>query len=107
MKKLAFAMVIVLVAVSLTGCRTIGQDFDQQVISRIEKGKTSRAQVQDWLGAPYEKGLQGKYVIWTYRFIKASMQDENSKELTIWFEKNGRVNTFSYTTNFAPWQVSK
>ncbi len=107
MKKLAYAMAIVLVAVSLTGCRIIGQDFDQEVISRIEKGKTTKAQVQDWLGAPYEKGLEGGLETWTYRFITASLMEESTKGLTIWFEKDGKVNTYSYTTNFAPWQVAK
>ena len=44
---------------------------------------------------------------WTYRFIKADLTSEISKELTIWFEKSGVVNTYSYTTNHSPWQVSK
>lgn len=107
MKKLTYAMAIVLVAVSLTGCRIVGQDFDQEVILRIQKGKTTKAQVQDWLGAPYEKGVESGLETWTYRFIKATLMEEESKGLTIWFEKDGKVQTYSYTTNFAPWQVAK
>ncbi len=107
MKKLAYAMAIVLVAVSLTGCRTIGQDFDQEVISRIDKGKTTKAQIQDWLGVPFEKGVQGGLETWTYRFITATLMEEDTKELTIWFEKEGKVNTYFYSTNFAPWQIAK
>ncbi len=107
MKRIMYSLAVVLLVVMATGCRTIGKDFDQQVVTRIEKGKTTKAQVQDWLGAPYEKGMQEGLESWTYRFIKATINKEDSKELTIWFEKSGVVNASSYTTNFAPWQVSK
>ena len=107
MKRVVYSLAVVVLMVMATGCRTIGQDFDQQVVTRIEKGKTTKAQIQDWLGAPYEKGIQEGLDLWTYTLIKATISDETKKDLSIWFEKSGVVNTFTYTTNYAPWQVSK
>ncbi len=107
MKRVVYSLAVVVLMVMATGCRTIGKDFDQQVVTRIEKGKATKTQIQDWLGAPYEKGMQEGLELWTYTFIKATVSDETKKELSVWFEKSGVVNTFTYTTNFAPWQVSK
>ncbi|MFQ5913061.1 MAG: outer membrane protein assembly factor BamE [Nitrospinota bacterium] len=108
MKRLIYSCVVVLMAASLAGCVTSGRDFDQQVITQIEKGKTTKAQVQDWLGSPYERGLEGQIETWTYRFWSGALGGEKrSKALTVWFEKNGRVKTFSYTTDYAPWQISQ
>ncbi len=109
MKRLAYLGVVVLLAISVAGCVARGRDFDEQVIPRIVKGKTTKAQIQDWLGSPHERGLQEGLETWTFRLMKnlGPFTQEQTKELTVWFEKSGVVNTFSYTTNYAPWQVSK
>jgi len=107
MNRLVRSGVVVLLAVVLAGCWTVGQEFDQQVLPDIVKGKTTRAQVQDWFGSPYEKGLQGQYVTWTYRYIRVEFGKDRSKELVVYFNKDGVVHTYSYTTNYSPWQVSR
>ncbi|MBI2881316.1 MAG: outer membrane protein assembly factor BamE [Candidatus Tectomicrobia bacterium] len=109
MKRIVQSLALVLLAALVVGCAARGRDFDQQVVLRIEKGKTTKAQVQDWLGSPHERGMQGEFETWTYRFMKnlGPFTQEQTKELTVWFEKAGVVNTYSYTTNHAPWQVSR
>ena len=109
MKRLAYLGVVVLLAISVAGCTTGGRDFDEKVIPRIVKGKTTKAQIQEWLGSPQERGLQEGLETWTYRFVKnlGPLTQGQTKDLAVWFEKSGVVNTFSYTTNFAPWKVSK
>jgi outer membrane protein assembly factor BamE (lipoprotein component of BamABCDE complex) len=107
MKRLVRSGVVVLLAILLAGCWTVGQEFDQQALPEIEKGKTTRSQVQDWLGSPYEKGLQGQFETWTYRYIRFEFGNERNKELAIYFNKDGVVHTYSYTTNYSPWQISR
>lgn len=48
----AASLVLALVATGGSGCKTTGADFDVDKIPRIEKGVTTREQVDGWFGRP-------------------------------------------------------
>ena len=99
-------LVLVGILVFFIGCVTEGRRFDEQLFPRIKEGKTTKIEVQEWLGTPYQKGIEGGLETWSYYYLEGSVgRDRHSKELKIWYDEKGVVKSVAYTTNFAPWQV--
>lgn len=94
---------------ALTACATIemGRNFDLQAFSsRVERGKTTEAQVQQWLGSPNSTGIVietngDKYRQWTYFFGKGKlnrMKEAKLKILQIKFDRQGIVRGYNYSS---------
>jgi outer membrane protein assembly factor BamE (lipoprotein component of BamABCDE complex) len=75
----------------LAGCLSVkattsrGQDFDAAVAQRIEKGKTTAAQVLEWLGQPFgrEWDLETGSEAWSYLYVTYS------SEVSVWSQMTG------------------
>ena len=89
------------VLVALTAaCLTVGADFRAEPVLDIEKGVTTKEQLREWLGDPYQMGLEDGRETWTYLYVRRNVRgDVQSKQLHIKFDDGGRVETYSYTTN--------
>ena len=90
---------ILLCAVLLAGCFTVGRDFSPQVLQRIERGETTREQVREMLGTPARIGVEDGRLVWTYVHYKASLFGAfKGRDLAIKFDAAGRVISYNYST---------
>ncbi len=91
----------------VAGCVTVGRDFNQHATLQIEANETTQGDIQELLGSPHERGLEGGYVTWTYRYIeKVIFETERHKELKVYFKRDGTVHTTAYNTSNAEWEVT-
>ena len=108
MKRCGTLLLVLLFTVLLGGCMSFGRDFDQQVALQIQEEKTTKADVQGWLGVPYERGVENGYETWTYRYIrKEFLRAEKCKALKVYFKSNGTVKTTSYSCNNPEWHITR
>ena len=107
----------VLAAALLAGCASAGSEALSKQSStslqqHIQKGVTTKAQVQAILGQPQSVSFNGGDEQWTYNFAHATPTavdfvpvvnlfvhhaDVDHKMLVILFDKNGVVQNYSYT----------
>lgn len=81
------------------GCITVGVDFPVESVPTIAKGMTTKDEVVEWFGEPYQKGLEDGQETWTYVYVKRRPGNKTeSKELHISFDDGNRVDSYSYTT---------
>lgn len=98
-----FFYFISIIIVLFSACTTSrGTQFDETQISKIEKGKTTQAQILDLLGEPSSKGVNtdGK-TQWKYEYSQltayfVTTSEKITKILTITFNKENVVEEFQY-----------
>lgn len=100
------ALAILLPALSACGTVQLGQDFDRTAFSsRVERGSTTQAQVQQWLGSPTGTGTYvdtaGKqFEEWTYYRGEGqlpALNDARFKFLQVRFDTQGIVQGYSWS----------
>ncbi len=70
-------MALVLLACLLAGCVSSGRKIDQSAADKIEKGKTTRAQVVDLLGSPDQiTSRGGGDTIFMYHYMRVTAKPE-------------------------------
>jgi len=65
-----------LTIVAATGCVSMGRKLDQEAVNRIHEGKTTRAEVVQWLGSPDQTTRMGESTTFQYHFVRASAKPE-------------------------------
>jgi outer membrane protein assembly factor BamE (lipoprotein component of BamABCDE complex) len=95
-------------ALGAAACSTveIGSAFDASAFEKnVQRGSTTRTQVQAWLGTPTGKGISvdtagERYEEWTYYHGQGQlprMSDANFRILQIKFDSNGVVRGYSWS----------
>ncbi len=85
------------------GCVTMGRDFPTSPVKLIVNGKTTREEIRNTFGQPYQTGIEDGMETWTYYKIKyRGTKETTSKELHITFDKNGVVDSHSFTSTEPP-----
>ena len=87
-------------ALGSAGCFTVGKNFMAAPVKSIEKGVSTKADIQKSFGDPFRTGLDDGYESWTYvynRWMPFSMT--KSKDLYIVFNKDGTVRSYTYNSN--------
>ena len=76
MEKLKLSLIIFFI-ISLVGCATVGRKINQEAVSSIEKGKTTREEVIRLLGSPDQitKDVNGNITM-TYMYVRATTRPE-------------------------------
>lgn len=94
---------LVLTAFLGTGCVTMGRDFPTDPVKSIVNGKTTREDVRAAFGTPYQMGIEDGMESWTYYKIRyRGPKKTRSKELHITFDKQGIVDSHSFTSTEPP-----
>jgi outer membrane protein assembly factor BamE (lipoprotein component of BamABCDE complex) len=89
------------VALALSACLTVGQDFPTDRIGQIQIGHTTRDDVHRMFGDPWRTGIEDGRRTWTYgRYKYRLIGQTETRDLVIRFDPNGVV--ASYTFNAAP-----
>ena len=93
---------IVLVLVLVAGCVSVrfGRDFPSPEPKSIVAGKTDRAALQRMFGDPYQVGLDSGDPTWRWFYGQRDSTAEVSKDLTVRFNAEGIVKSYSFTSNF-------
>ena len=82
-----------------TGCVSVGTSFDTTHIPDVEKGKTGQKEVKAWFGNPERLGVDDGEITWSYTYVKTGVLSGTiAKDLTLTFDKNGYVTSYSFTT---------
>jgi outer membrane protein assembly factor BamE (lipoprotein component of BamABCDE complex) len=90
---------LLLSIVFLSACVTVGWDFPADRVKEVENGKTTKAELLDMFGPPYQQGLENGHQTWTYVWIKYGSGTTTSKELHIKFDQQGMVESYSFSTS--------
>ncbi|MFQ5828477.1 MAG: hypothetical protein ACE5JD_04890 [Candidatus Methylomirabilia bacterium] len=99
---LGFLVTVVLLVVSL-GCGALfvgGRDFPSPTKGMIEAGKTTKQGLLRLLGKPYQVGYDTGDLTWSWLYFKKTAEGELSKDLTVRFDAQGKVRSYSFRSNY-------
>jgi hypothetical protein len=92
-----------LVALTLLGgCISInfGRAFPSPDLPAIVAGQTDKAALQRMFGEPYQVGMDSGDATWRWFYGRREGGIEITKDLTVRFNANGTVKSYSFTSNF-------
>jgi len=90
----------IFIAVFWYGCGSVGKNFNETLYTKIVKGTTSQKEIEIMFGAPFKKGIQNGYPVWTYEYNYVnSFGTDIIKDMIIVFENNGVVKSHQLMTN--------
>ncbi len=96
-KRFAF---VLSVASLMVGCITVGQEFSPDV-RWIEKGKTTREEIDKRVGQPWRTGYDSGLYTYTYGFYRYSVfRPTRTRDLVVRFFQNGTVESYSFSSSF-------
>jgi hypothetical protein len=86
----------------LAGCVSFkaGREFASPEPSTIVAGKTGKSELRRTFGEPYEVGLDSGDPTWTWFFARSGSGEDRSKSLTVRFNADGTVKSYSFSSNF-------
>ena len=88
----------------LAGCVSIkfGREFAAPDAKTIVLGKTDKASLEKSFGEPYQAGLDSGDQTWRWFYGQRDSRTgaEISKDLTVRFNPDGTVKTYSFFSNF-------
>jgi outer membrane protein assembly factor BamE (lipoprotein component of BamABCDE complex) len=87
-------------AVLLSGCWSVGRDFAATPVKNIQQNVTTQREVFSYFGEPYKKGIENGFETWHYYYHYWELgQLRDSRELTVTFNKDGTVRSYTYSSN--------
>lgn len=101
MRSLRVVLVCLLVPALAAGCVSFkaGREFPSPEAQMVVIGKTDKAYLQRAFGEPYEVGIDSGDPTWTWFFAEKGSEDL-SKSLTVRFNADGTVKSYSFSSNF-------
>ena len=95
-------MIPLLVAMISAGCLStkFGREFPSPGPQGIGIGKTDRAELRREFGEPYQVGIDSGDPTWRWFFGRRRWGTEQTKDLSVRFNGDGRVKAYSFTSNF-------
>jgi len=91
---------VLFVAGLLTACGlVIGRDFPSPTPDMIRTGKTTKADLVRFFGDPYQVGIDTGDLTWSWLYGTKHSKGEIAKELTVRFDAQGVVRTYSFRSN--------
>lgn len=95
------AVALLVLAALLTGCGllVVGSDFPSPGREMIQPGKTTKADLLRAFGQPYQVGIDSGDLTWSWFYGKKHSEGELSKELTVRFDAQGVIKSYSFRSN--------
>ena len=96
------AVIVVVTLAAVAGCAALkaGRVFPSPDPAQITANVTDKAALERMLGAPYQVGLDSSDQTWRWFYAEHGSDGEVSKDLTVRFNANGTVKSYSFTSNF-------
>jgi outer membrane protein assembly factor BamE (lipoprotein component of BamABCDE complex) len=98
--KRAWLGALVLVVASACSAFQVGHEFPSPNAAQIKDNVTDKAALVALFGEPYQVGLDNGDQTWRWFFAQRSGSDTVTKDLTVRFNANGTVKSYSFTSNF-------
>jgi len=93
------ALAIAGLALALSSCITIGNDFPQNAVSALKPGTTTLDDVRRMFGNPVRTGLDDGKLTWTYLRYHANIAgDFSGKDLVVKFDDQNKVISVSFSS---------
>ena len=98
----ALLLLPLLVATFSTAClsTSFGRDFPSPVSRGISVGKTDKGELRRLFGEPYQVGIDSGDATWRWFFGQRGWGTEQTKDLSVRFNSDGRVKSYAFTSNF-------
>jgi outer membrane protein assembly factor BamE (lipoprotein component of BamABCDE complex) len=98
----ALAVIPLVVATLAAGClsTSFGREFPSPHPRGITVGKTDKGELRRLFGEPYQVGIDSGDATWRWFFGQRSWGTEQTKDLSVRFNSDGRVKSYAFTSNF-------
>jgi len=98
---LGLALLLAHAGPGLTGCATVGREFQPAPVKQLQIGRTDKGEVLGLFGLPYRRGVDCGDSTWTYVHYKFRLFGEHLKtrDLVVTFDGAGRVKSYVYNSN--------
>lgn len=91
-------MICICFSLLLSGCMTVGLEFDPQEVPQINIGSSTQDDVKKLLGEPWRVGLQDGMQTWTYGEYKYYLfSAAETRDLVIRFQE-GLVKSYTFNS---------
>ena len=90
------------VALALSGCAglQVGREFPSPEAAQIKPDVTDKARLLTLFGEPYQVGIDNGDQTWRWFYAQRGGSATTSKDLSVRFNANGTVKSYSFTSNF-------
>jgi len=92
-------MIAALVAAACGGLK-VGKEFPSPDAAQIKTNTTDKAALLQIFGDPYQAGIDSGDLTWRWFYAQSGASSTISKDLTVRFNANGTVKSYSFTSNF-------
>jgi outer membrane protein assembly factor BamE (lipoprotein component of BamABCDE complex) len=93
------ALVAAGLALALSGCITIGNDFPHAAVDTIQPGTTTQEDIRKIFGNPMRTGIDDGKLTWTYLRYHANIAgDFEGKDLIVKFDDQNKVVSISFNS---------
>lgn len=87
---------------AMAGCITIGREFPAAAVHQLQKGKTTRAEVDRLFGTPWRTGIDDGMKTWTYAWYRYSLfGDPKTRDLIVRFDDRGIVASYTFNSTYS------
>ncbi|HEV8640415.1 MAG TPA: hypothetical protein VGV13_04895 [Methylomirabilota bacterium] len=100
MKRLLVLPSLVVLTLAAGCALKAGHLFPSPAPASIMIGTTDRAFLERTFGAPYQVGIDSGDPTWRWFYLERRAGGELTKDLTVRFNPNGTVKSYSFTSNF-------
>ena len=93
------ALAVALVVSACSGL-SLGREFPSPDAAQIKVNVTDKAALLVLLGEPYQVGIDSGDQTWRWFYAQRGASSTITKDLTVRFNTNGTVKSYSFTSNF-------
>ncbi len=93
------ALAVALVVCACSGL-SLGREFPSPDAAQIKVNVTDKAALLVLLGEPYQVGIDSGDQTWRWFYAQRGASSTITKDLTVRFNTNGTVKSYSFTSNF-------
>ena len=99
-KRAQLSVAIIFILFFLSGCGTVGKDFNSSYVKSIRNNITNQTEILEKFGLPFKEGIENGQIMWTYQLDQWNIfGPAESKDLLILFDEKNIVRTYRYTTS--------
>jgi len=94
-------LLVLALSMTITGCITLGRQFPVDAVSKIQKGKTTRTEIDQLFGSPWRTGVDDGMRTWTYAHYRYSLFGESrTRDLIVRFDDKGIVASYTFNSTY-------
>jgi len=100
MRRARLSLLAVALVVSACSGLSLGREFPSPDAAQIKVNVTDKAALLVLLGEPYQVGIDSGDQTWRWFYAQRGASSTITKDLTVRFNTNGTVKSYSFTSNF-------